>query len=128
MSETTTQNLHEQVCEEIRVMLVRRRISQAEVARRAGWTPFYLSNRLNGKTPMNVNDLEALSKILGVEPTSFFPSGRSLSGGDINLRKCPFPRIYLGDRVFGPVPARRKAEFRSPFENRTLDTMSILAA
>lgn len=71
--QTTERSLHDSVCEEIRVILARRRMSQAEVARRAGWSAFYLSNRMNGKTPMNVNDLAALSRILGVPVTAFFP-------------------------------------------------------
>jgi transcriptional regulator with XRE-family HTH domain len=87
VSDTATRSLHDQVAEEIRVIFVRKKLSQAEVARRLGWSQFYLSHRLTGKTPINVNDLEALADLLGVEPTTFFPQ-RSLGGGDINLSKC----------------------------------------
>ena len=87
-----TRSPHEQVAEEARALLARRRISGRKAAQTLGWSEFYMSRRLSGKTPFDVNDLAALADLLGVAVTAFFgeaesprtltyASSRSLGGG-----------------------------------------------
>lgn len=74
---------HERVAEEARALLARRQISAREVARLVGWTDNYISRRLTGKIPFDVNDLEMLSRTLGVPVTVFFPQ-MILQGGGVD--------------------------------------------
>ena len=81
---------HERVAEEVRVLLVRRQIRAAELARTLGWTENYISRRLTGKIPFDVNDLDSLAQALGVPLTSLFPqpsvTGESLPVGSYKQR------------------------------------------
>ncbi len=56
--------LQEQVAEEIRVQLARRRVSGRKLARELGWTAPYLSRRMNGRQSFTVEDLDAISRFL----------------------------------------------------------------
>jgi transcriptional regulator with XRE-family HTH domain len=60
--------LNDQVAEEIRVQLARKRMSQAELARRLAVSGPWLSYRLTGKQPIDLNDLDAIATALGVTP------------------------------------------------------------
>jgi len=60
--------LSEQVAEEIRVLLARRRMSQAELARRLDTSGAWLNYRLTGKQPIDLNDLDRIAAALGVKP------------------------------------------------------------
>jgi transcriptional regulator with XRE-family HTH domain len=121
--------LHEAVAEEVRVILVRRRIKQQKLAEDLGWTPWYLGRRLRGETPFDVQDLETLGKVLDIEPTEFFPgSARSVGGGDIKLRKCAQPGHDQSGCVTRLTFPSRYSEDSSPFENRTLDANHAVAA
>ncbi|MEU6582788.1 helix-turn-helix transcriptional regulator [Nocardia sp. NPDC046763] len=53
------------VSREIRAELGRRSMSQNELARAAGLGPTYLNERLRDDRPLNVNDLEAIGRVLG---------------------------------------------------------------
>lgn len=57
----------------------RQMLSGAEVCRRTGWRPMYLSRRLRGETPFDVDDLEQLAALLNVTVFDFFPDGRGTS-------------------------------------------------
>jgi len=97
MTSTTSElpdqgNFHERVAEEIRVILVRRQIRASELARTLGWTENYISRRLTGKIPFDVNDLGALAALLGVPVTSFFPDS-ILTGG--SLPKGAYKQRYV---------------------------------
>lgn len=64
--------VREQVAEEVRALLARRRLSARAAARLLGWTPNYLSRRMTGVAPFDVDDLAALAKLLSVPVTTFF--------------------------------------------------------
>lgn len=68
---THTEQPHESVAAEVRAQLARRRISGRKAALTMGWTEHYMSRRLTGKTPLDVNDLAALSGLLDVPVTTF---------------------------------------------------------
>lgn len=70
-----TQTLSERVAEEIRVLLARRRMSQAELARRLHVSGAWLNYRLTGKQPIDLNDLQAIADALEVQPIDLLGSG-----------------------------------------------------
>lgn len=61
------QRLRERAAEEIRVILARRRMSAAELARRAGLKQPYVSRRMTGETAFDLDDLEVIANALGVK-------------------------------------------------------------
>lgn len=64
--------VHEAIAEEMRVIFARRLLTPAKVARELGWTDNYISRRLTGKVPFDVNDLAALAELLSVPIMTFF--------------------------------------------------------
>lgn len=61
-------SLREQVAEEVRVAMARRRISGAELARRLGRSQTFVQKRLDGRQAFDVDDLEAVCAVLGLSP------------------------------------------------------------
>lgn len=53
-------------------MLARHRRSGRSMAFELGWTQPYISRRLTGEVPFDVNDLAAIAAALGVSVISFF--------------------------------------------------------
>ncbi|MFG2054802.1 helix-turn-helix domain-containing protein [Micromonospora sp. NPDC048930] len=77
MSDTATTvrgRLREQTAEEIRVLLARRRISAAELARRAGMKQSTLARRMTGEIAFDLDDLEAIADVLDVSVTELLPA------------------------------------------------------
>jgi transcriptional regulator with XRE-family HTH domain len=68
-----TNSLAEQVAEEIRVLLARRRIKQSHLARELGVNDQWVSVRLRGVTPLDLLDLERIAAVLGVPVTELLP-------------------------------------------------------
>ena len=75
----------ESIAAEVRAQLARRRRSARSVALELGWTQPYMSRRVNGTVPFNVDDLAALAELLDVPLISFFQG--PVYGGQ--LRKQP---------------------------------------
>ena len=74
--------LTEQVAEEIRALLARRRISGRELARRMGASHSWVNFRLTGAQPMTLDDLQRFAEFLNVEVTDLLPranEGRALT-------------------------------------------------
>lgn len=61
-----------EVAGELRALLARRRISNRWVATQLGWSETYLSRRLTGAVPFNVDDLGELARLLDVAVADFF--------------------------------------------------------
>lgn len=57
---------NESLSGEIRAEMARQRISQLELALRAGISQAYLSRRLNGFVSFSTDDLELIAKTLGI--------------------------------------------------------------
>jgi DNA-binding Xre family transcriptional regulator len=76
-------SLNERVAEEIRVMLARRNISAAELARRTGITQRSMSRRITGEKAIDLLDLEKIARALEVEVTTLLPAR------DLNHRSGP---------------------------------------
>jgi transcriptional regulator with XRE-family HTH domain len=70
------------VAEEIRALMARRFIKQSHMARSLGVTEQWLSVRLRGVQPIDLNDLQRIAGALGVEATELFPgAGPRPEGG-----------------------------------------------
>lgn len=67
-------SLQQQVAEEVRVQLARRRMTGRQLAELMSWSPMYVSRRLSGKLPFTVADLEAISRVLKVRVIELMPS------------------------------------------------------
>src|SRR4051812_46032760 len=65
--------LSERVAEEIRAMLGRKHMSQAELARKLGQGPMWVSERLRGVQTIDLMDLERIADALEVSPLELIP-------------------------------------------------------
>jgi transcriptional regulator with XRE-family HTH domain len=75
-----TPSLTERVAEEIRVVLTRRRLRQSHLARTMGVTEQWLSVRLRGVQPIDLNDLDRIAAALEVDVIDLMPrEGRTLT-------------------------------------------------
>ena len=71
---------HEAVAAEVRAQLARNRLSGRRAAEMLGWKQTYMSRRLTGAVPFDVDDLAALAELLDVPIGQFFPDNLT-SGG-----------------------------------------------
>ena len=69
---------HRAVAAEVRAQLARRRISGRQAAFALGWKQPYIARRLSGDIPFDVNDLDALARLLDIPVTAFFGGGGGL--------------------------------------------------
>ena len=66
--------LQDQITEEIRVMLARRRMTANQLARMLGWSASGLSRRLSGQVQITITDLEEIASALEIEAADLIPS------------------------------------------------------
>jgi len=71
--EGRTATLSELIAEEVGALLGRRRWSQAQLARAIGKTPMWVSLRLRGQQPFDVNDLVLIAGALDVGVHDLLP-------------------------------------------------------
>lgn len=76
-----TQSLNDRVAAEVRAELGRQQLSVNELARRLGMSQPYLSRRMTGAVPLDLQDLEAIATELGVTVESLIaaPAVRAVS-------------------------------------------------
>ena len=65
-------SLSERVAAEIRAEMGRQRRTGHSLAAQLGWSDMYLSRRLSGRGPLNLDDVEAIATALEVPVTAFF--------------------------------------------------------
>jgi len=63
-----------QVAEEIRVVMLRRGITGARLAQELGVSPAWVSYRLTGAQPIDLNDLERIADAIGIGPGELLPA------------------------------------------------------
>lgn len=93
--------LRQQVAEEVRALMARRRISGVQLAKQIGRSQAYIWRRLSGETPFDVDDLQALAAVLDVSVTDLFgavPATPVVAGGvwtnrDLCTQRRPFSAI-----------------------------------
>lgn len=75
MEEITTvrRRLRERTAEEVRVILARRRMSAAELARLAGIKQSTMARRMTGETAFDLDDLERVADVLGISVADLIP-------------------------------------------------------
>lgn len=73
-------SLREQVAEEVRVWLARRRMSGAELSRRLGRSQTFVAKRLDGRQAMDLDDLQAIAQELRIPVAALIPSGNTTRG------------------------------------------------
>jgi len=72
--------LSDVVAKEIRILLVRNDLKQTDLAARMGATEMWVSRRLRGAQPIDLNDLQRFADALNVEAADLMPrSGRLIS-------------------------------------------------
>ena len=62
------------VAAEVRAQLGRAQRTGRSIALELGWTQPYISRRLTGEVPFDVNDLTAIADVLGIPVSVFFDS------------------------------------------------------
>jgi len=119
-------SLSERVAEEIRAQMARKRITGAALAKTLKVSPAWISYRLSGKQPIDLNDLEAIAEALGVAVAELFPSDISQIRRNIHGNSPPpvrprdtRPPGRADQRVSTPSGIRR------PRRVRVLDTMPL---
>ncbi|MDG4791880.1 helix-turn-helix transcriptional regulator [Micromonospora sp. WMMD1102] len=74
MREMRVQNrLRELVAEEVRALLGRRQMSGAKLATAIDRSEMYVSRRLRGETAFDLDDLERIAGVLGVQVADLLP-------------------------------------------------------
>lgn len=69
---------HELVAAEVRAELARQQLSGVRAAKALGWTQNYISVRLRGTVPFDVNDLIKIADLLEVPVGMFFEANRGI--------------------------------------------------
>jgi transcriptional regulator with XRE-family HTH domain len=95
------QTLTMQVAEEIRVAMLRRRITGAKLAHDLGVSAAWVSYRLTGTQPIDLNDLQRIADVLGVGVIDLLPAA-----GDT--------RRYAGRPPIDPLAQRVVATIGQP--------------
>lgn len=82
--------MRERTAEEVRVALARKRMSATQLAKQMGVSQAFIWRRLSGETAFDVDNLERIGAILGVEPADLLPRPANLSARS-NLDKTHAP-------------------------------------
>lgn len=105
--------LTQAVAAEIRAVMGRNAVRQAELARRLGTNDTWLSVRLRGVQPIDLNDLQRIADALNVAPADLLPSKLSAGHGRVTGEYLPRgPRTPVG-KITGHA-ARRPTGQREP--------------
>lgn len=113
-----TATLTSLVAAEIRAWLGRLDVRPSELARRMGENDQWMSTRLKGRTPINVNDLQRFADALGVTVIQLLPASarvasRSQGAGtgsgvrDLNVSSCSLSPSDDGRRAVVHAPEGR---------------------
>jgi len=100
-----SQSLASYVIGEILALMGRRRMNNTELGRRLGVPDYWVGRRLNGKIPIDLNDVQRIAAALGVPATDLFPSSKRNS-----VWKAAAP---LGERVIATIGEDRKPSVRA---------------
>lgn len=102
------------VAEEIRALMGRRQINKAEMARRLHVSEVWIGRRLNGKLPINLNELQSIAQVLGVQVADLLPPGARLNLGYDPLAERLIPRGKPVNRRPRGRPSRAPQQPASP--------------
>ena len=77
--------LREQVAEEVRALLARKRMTGADVAEAIKRSPMYVSRRVRGEVAFDLDDIQRIAEVLGVEIGDLFPHREGGANRDFDL-------------------------------------------
>lgn len=95
-----TATLSQMVADEIRVAMTRRRMSGRELATKLGVSPSWISYRLSGKQPIDINDLARIAHALGVGVHELLPAPDVAAQASVSVRnpfvtdRAPSPHVH----------------------------------
>lgn len=110
---TGQRTLSEEVAEEIRVIMLRRRTTGARLAKELGVSAAWISYRLTGTQPIDLNDLERIASALGVTVVDLLPRARRevtvTYPGSVSeaVDRHPIPHPPIGGRPLNRPADRR---------------------
>jgi DNA-binding Xre family transcriptional regulator len=124
-TDVTRADLSDRVAEEIRSWMGRRRLSGAALARALGVSPAWVSYRLTGTQPIDLNDLQRIAAVLNVEAADLLPrdvEGRTVVvGGEpkrsttvANHTPARRPQLTGHPKPFAPHDSTRRPVRLSP--------------
>jgi transcriptional regulator with XRE-family HTH domain len=87
--------LSQRVAEEIRSWMGRRRLSGASLARQLNVSPAWVSYRLTGAQPIDLNDLDRIAAVLDVDVVDLLPAreGRVVTHAGASRRQTTVAKI-----------------------------------
>lgn len=98
------------VGKEIRKLLIDLDMKQLELATRLGENEMWVSRRLRGTQPIDLNDLERIAAILEVDVAELLPrEGRVVTHAGASRRQFTVPKVGLPQRPHTFGPANRNA-------------------
>jgi transcriptional regulator with XRE-family HTH domain len=112
-----TDTLSSRVAEELRALLGRRRLSGRELARRLDVSPNWVSLRMTGAQPIDLNDLDRISRALGVRPVDLLRAAETVA-------TVQYPDEVTETVAPRPMPRRppMRHDSRGPGSGRTART------
>jgi transcriptional regulator with XRE-family HTH domain len=90
--EATAKTLTQLVATEIKVQMARADVRQSQLAREIGKTEQWLSVRLRGRQPIDVNDLHLIATGLGVSVYDLLPPAETAASASVSVR---IPRLAV---------------------------------
>ena len=111
------------VAEEIRVLMVRRRVNQKQLAQRLNVSAMWVSGRLTGQTEIAVNDLPRIAAALEVPMADLLPA--DMLGGGRPSTTTPY--VSSAERMTGHRPADNRPKKRKPERPPTIRRTSRVA-
>lgn len=103
--------LTELVALEIRLQMVRQDVKQSQLARTIKKTEQWLSVRLRGKQPIDLNDLALIAQGLGVPVHQLLPEPTTAA---LASQPTTTPYVSSAERVAGQRPADNRPKKRKP--------------
>lgn len=85
----STTSLSRAVATEIRVLLLRRDMNQAQLAERMGVNEMWVSRRLRGAQPLDLNDLQRFAEALNVKIVDLLPRDLTIVRSRVAERLIP---------------------------------------
>lgn len=72
--------LRERVAEEVRALMARKMMTGAELATAIGRSPMYVSRRVRGEVAFDLDDMQRLAEVFGIEVGALLPKGVEAGG------------------------------------------------
>lgn len=114
--EVSAKTLTQLVATEIRVQMARADVRQSQLARQIGKTEQWLSMRLRGRQPIDLNDLHLIADALGVGVNDLLPAPEVSAAAKL----VTFSYQMLTDRLMQAGVSRPTGRHDPPRPGRTI--------